>query len=352
MRMTALQELNQVSRLPITFSGNIKNPLKTKGSSSAVDFRFGHSLPRVVSTQKNADTVQFGKFDHYRDVYQGLEGLAAYRPIHLDSLYTQLTQRQQGQVDQWLQEVSPSIMERYHSQKKLGLLEECSDVFFEFHILRALQKDIIREDRINALMPQLQTLAQQETGFPEMFEMVRDSLKPDQIKAFRKLLAVDDEKLVTNLLTLAHIKFALGKLRGISNDILTETKKRVHSESEELLEHLPKNWFYRAALRIQGWVFEKVPQLPASLFRQLPRLLTERQLGHALKPEYEDYFRFLFSKHSNRNELDFTNYPTLGYEIRKKIIKPFETLMEAAYLNRIEATSTSPVQQKHMAILN
>lgn len=256
-------------------------------------------------------------------------------PLDMDASYHHLSTRQQGEVDRWMGSISLEDIQRYQSQNRYGLLEECSDILYEYYILKAIQKNLLNQDNLTLQSQWVKQAIQSGMPFEEAFHKLQESISPDKVKAYQSLTHLDDPQAAADLMTLTSFKFMLGMIRGKTKNIRRETQLHIIKEGAELAERIPGLHPYKALMRLQTTVVSAFPNINLPGFPAIPqRLVRESLAPHG--PQHQDYLRFLHTKHRNRNELDY-NSPGLGYIDRKKLLKPFEVLMETVFLKELEA---------------
>ncbi|MBY0405384.1 MAG: hypothetical protein K2X66_15900, partial [Cyanobacteria bacterium] len=108
---------------------------------------------------------------------------------------------------------------------------------------------------------------------------------------------------------------------------------------------LPSSWLSGAplvagALRLQNKWIETFPNtlrwMPSGVLQWLPQQSVKLFLKTPNKPQPQDLVDFQITKHLLRNELDYSTLEQgLTYQERKKILKPFELLLEATALQKM-----------------
>lgn len=276
-----------------------------------------------------------GPLSHVSDTLTHLKMLPLCDPLDMDASYHHLSTRQQGEVDRWMGSISLEDIQRYQSQNRYGLLEECSDILYEYYILKAIQKNLLNQDNLTLQSQWVKQAIQSGMPFEEAFHKLQESISPDKVKAYQSLTHLDDPQAAADLMTLTSFKFMLGMIRGKTKNIRRETQLHIIKEGAELAERIPGLHPYKALMRLQTTVVSAFPNINLPGFPAIPqRLVRESLAPHG--PQHQDYLRFLHTKHRNRNELDY-NSPGLGYIDRKKLLKPFEVLMETVFLKELEA---------------
>jgi hypothetical protein len=302
-----------------------------------------------------------------------METLRGYAPFLLSLQFQKLPPRQQKTFLNTLAPLTLKHVAQFDEKKLFGLLEESSDILFELNTYLAIQQGVLHPQAIQQLMSELNRLSQAHKPFPVLFASVASSLTPEQILKFQRLIGLpipknahanQNKRSLTNdsfttlslekssnfikakeLLTLIHIKFILFTHHKLLKDIEADTLPRIGKETEEFIERLPSSWLscgplVAGALRLQSKWIETFPNslrwIPSGVLQWLPQQSVKLFLRTPNKPQQQDLVDFQITKHLLRNELDYsTLHQGLTYQDRKKILKPFELLLEATALQKI-----------------
>lgn len=283
----------------------------------------------------SSDIVLFRGSEELKPAPERLKWLNKFFPeTDLVVSYLKLSDRLQKEVEGWSKQVTAEDVQSFEKKHQIGLLEECADMLYEFQILQSIRRGIVHKDDLEVMADLVKGYLDNQKTFNATLEALRKLVKPKQIKAFQKMMGFENPELARNMLALTFCKFAMCKIRGNMVDAYAETRPRLMKETLELIERMPGRYIANRALRLHASLFTALPQLPASWFRWLPQRIVQSRMGSSA-PAYEDYMGFLYQKHLSRNELDYNNCPGLNYEERKKILKPFELLLEFSFLKRL-----------------
>jgi hypothetical protein len=283
------------------------------------------------------DTVQFGHWGPYNQALGLFAVLASYAPIDLDTSFRKLTPRQQAQTQVWVETVSPTDLKSLAKDQKIGVLEECADQFFETHIYSTIQSGIVRQEQVDERREWVREMQAQKVPFAQMAYRLGELISEPEIRSYQQLIGSKDKTLAHKLLTLVNLKFILAGINGQPPNILEETRSRMFDETEEFLERVTGSpMLSKMLVRLQTHLVNWFPQLPVEKLQWLPQRMVRSVLGDKLAPNHQTMLEYLYQKHYNRNELDYSTYPRYSYTERKKILKPIEVMMEAAILKAVE----------------
>ncbi|MBY0450198.1 MAG: hypothetical protein K2X01_06200 [Cyanobacteria bacterium] len=315
--------------------------------------------PRVSASPAGAcqdyASITFGSQSPWLPLSKALKrhpGLQAYqtedKPIDLQALLAGFPLETQKRLSYLGKTVRPQSIQTFQKSGKLGMLEECADLIFEFYKHRGLQSGLIRQKLLGearAALSELRTLhgigtsAQKPhipyTVFQEALKRVGQLIPKGTYQRFVDEIALQrgDRERLDSLIPL----LILNTSWCLQTPEYQNVGKRLQDELAELKPYLTPA--KKLLLSIYVSVFEACDWLPTAWFAWLPKKLTAQALG--LGPiKMEDLYRIQDNKQRGRQELEFY-HPGLKSTQAKPQLKPFEALFEVSILQELQARQLS-----------
>lgn len=275
----------------------------------------------------------------HQDVFASIPPLNKYTPIDWEQVKSLYTPERQAKVQTWEEAISPQTLQSFFASGKMGVMEECADILFEYYTLQALQRHILDKQLVvtlhdDILVPVLsQSGRDTEVRFEDVLQQIDNRLGEARHRRFQKVTGLDAQAAHT-LLSLAAFKFAIFHGRKPHQDMEGLTKAFVKSEADEFRDEIPSNVARRRQRLLPAYtqLFIRYPQLPSRLFRWLPQSILKQQLGQPVP--LGCLLGYVLEKQWRRQEFDYY-HPDMRYAHRKHVGKPSEALLEAYTLAQI-----------------
>ncbi len=332
--------------IPITLTPlrGYPNSVKTAEAIKALN-------PPSAGACHDSASVRFGGQSPWSSLSKALKthpGLQVYqtqeKPIDLHALFEAFPLETQKRLSYLEQTVRPKSITALQKSGKLGLLEECADLIFEFYKHRGIQSGLIRQKLLGEARAALNELrALHAIGTDAKKQKIPHNVFQEALKRVGQLIPKGTYQRFVD-----HIALQRGdreRLDSLIPLLILNTSwcqqtpeyqnvgKRLQDELAELKPYFSPT--KRLLLSIYVSVFETCDWLPTAWFAWLPKKLTADALG--LGPiKMEDLYRIQDNKQRGRQELEFY-HPGLRATQAKPQLKPFEALFEVSILQDIQA---------------
>lgn len=310
------------------------------GQTVGADFSQGHG-----------DRVQFGTIQRFNAACDKATSLSKYRPVALEKAYEVMPLMQRRQIDYWNSNITPKDIESMESRQLIGVLEECSDHYFEAQLLRAMDMGILTQERVDALVIPVKGMMERGEPFKQVLAFVCAQYSDADRQAYQGMLGTDNALLARVMLDLSTLKFVLTSIEmGKPVDIRGETTGRQADELEEFIERVPPSALGVVGKSILAFVGRQSREgQPLPL--EVPEGLMLTTLNGGNISGRDEMLAYLLSKHLNRCGFEYLSYPKYKSKDRKGLLKPFEVMMEVSLLKDArEGNLSRQVQQTLDAI--
>ncbi len=314
-----------------------------------------HQVKLATAAQQPTRTVRgsaplrFGKLDAsqlrpYQAVIQDMPDLKKYKELSLLRSYDKLPEAQQERFEAICNDMPPQEVEAM--KKKLGILEESSDMMFELFSWQALNKKLITKPAAQKLsdehMPANTQAARDQKPFEQYISQIarlnQALTNKTKLNAFTKTMPLTPEK-AKQLYMLMLAKYTLFLKRDPGLNIKKASKPLLKGEADELEELFPRFSLRRLEIKGLAIAYTYIPQLPAKLFCSLMQGLVSSILQTPVKST--DLLGLVSEKQALRQEFDYANPQYKSNEERKTVLKGWEVLNEASCLKKARLWSTS-----------
>lgn len=242
--------------------------------------------------------------------------------------------------------------------QKMGILEESADIWHESLSLVAVQEGLIRTEKFGELIQRIQDNLKAKGNLKNAMKIAADMIDTRDAQTLVNLVALPpasdhgppdpvetdpflqktvlDVNKAKDLLALMYLKFATLQLENKAKDPEAYTQTQLIYENRELLKRLPPE---RADLALRLIRLEPLMtggRLKDNLHTIRKALVTVIRENIKNQDNTDVLFRFIKLKHTLRQAVRLYKLddPTMDYEQRKRVYKPFETIMEAYLLRR------------------
>ena len=327
-------------RLSLRFSGNetVQATETTKTAS-----------PTEATSQTSAQPTTYDKqLREFQAVFQRLGVFKKYgNARNLDKRFHELPDPIREKIATILKDgkLTPQDMERYFKEHKMGKIEECADMAFEFHILRAMTHGVVGESQIYDWIKQLERI--RDTGrihkrtALKAEDFVRQELSEKQFSQFHKMSGYKDRALSDHILVIGTLKparIALINDPRQKHVIIPFTRVRMGYEVEEFTDelrdapivHFLMKQYVKAMMLFEPLFGEKLMVPPK---RTVKRLLGLKALTD------DDFAKYVLFKQRIRMMVNLDHIR--DFSKTKELTKPFEALYEASIIKDLEIQSNA-----------
>jgi hypothetical protein len=289
-------------------------------------YRFGHQL-------KNE--AQPGKLEALQAVLaRSPELRTSYGEFDFKEILPRLPVPMRQQFNQLWKTISEAEIDSLRRTRKLGLVEESSDMLFELYTLKALRKKWITPEQIVHLQPVFDTMRKTQLPFEHWVNYLEKQLPAETLKAYQtKVNWPQNPEKAKQFLSLTISKFLLMRSHHPELDIIKASKNLLAGETEELDELLPRFSIRRLQLNVLAKVYTKFPFLPIQFFQnQLVGIVASQ-----LKTEVSlnDLLENVHGKQYRRQSFDYHNPNFKSNKERKSNLKGIELIHEASIVKGI-----------------
>jgi len=321
----------------------------TRSARGPVPIRFGQSdKPVSINAYESSTEGFFAKLDKFSSAITGLHDFGPdkkdpYHNYDFRAQYEKLTERAKKHVRGFTEGLTPKDLEAMKDQKVLGVMEEASDMLFEADTLKALRKNVFTDKTVaqwtQKLLPAANTEARNRKPFEQLLREMDKDIPKDKAEQVEKQMDWDPKK-AHEMLKLMAAKFVLMRSKDSNYDLWKDNKKLLMGEEEELRHEFPRLSLRQAQIKALALAYTHIPFLPLSFLQSQLEGIVSSRLHTPIKNS--DMMDNVFAKQGRRQEFDYQNPEYKDKTARKKVLKGFEVLNEAAILKN--ARTWRPVE--------